>query len=333
MFRLRGRRLAINAYSRLVTGARVDIRRTAALGPDYGILLNLHSISPDTRSLASPLSPEAFKALAGWLARHFRVTTVRGIASSSNDDRRPFAVLSFDDGYRDFLDYAMPILDSYGLRANQNIVPGCVESGRPPWNVRLLDILGNLPAQRLKEIRLPGLVAAPPGADRESRVRFGVALSRFLKLRSRAEREPLIDELNAQLGPFSEAPTTPMLSSREVLEAARHHELGLHSYEHDSMEFESDDFFRSDIARSFDWAARHFTATPLVYAFPNGSHRESQIRIALESGFRDVLLVGEMPSRVRVNVHPRIPVYGTNAREVRTRIAHACGAAERGSPA
>ena len=320
---LRTRRLAIRAYSLATVAVAADVRRAAALGAEGGVVLNLHSVSPDRRSLSGPLSPEAFDALLSWLKRHFRVVTLQDIERSGRGDQRPFAVLSFDDGYRDFIEYAMPALERHGLRANQNIVPACVESGLPPWNVRLLDLLRSLPPDRLQAIRLAGLEYRCQGSAHAARLRFSAVLSRFLKMRPRAERQPLLDELMAQLGQYGDGPTTPMLSKGDLVEVASRHEVGLHSYEHDSMEFESDDFFQKDIDRCLTWSRRNLPSTPTVYAFPNGSHRTSQIRIATASGFRRVLLVGEKPSRVGAAVHPRISVYGADALEVRTRIARA----------
>jgi peptidoglycan/xylan/chitin deacetylase (PgdA/CDA1 family) len=315
--------LAIGAYARAMTAGGLDTRRIAALGREAGVVLNLHSVSSSRRSLSAPLSPETFDALVRWLARHFRVRTFQDLSERDDDDPRPFAVLSFDDGYRDFLDYAMPILEQHGVRANQNVVPGCVESGLPPWNVLLLDRLGGLPPEKLRAIHISGFDASPPGLGHEERLRFGVVLSRFLKMRPRRERLHLVDELTAQLGDHAERPARPMLSKTELAEVARHHEVGLHSYEHDSMGFESDEFFRHDTDRCLSWSAEHLPTTPAVYAFPNGSYRESQIRIARASGFQNVLLVGEKASHVGARVHPRITVDGRNAREVRMRIARA----------
>lgn len=317
---LAARRLAIRGYCRATVLARRDVRRAASLGPQQGLVLNLHSVSPVRRSLSGPISPETFDELLVWLKRHFRMVSLGEIAPGSRGDERPFAVLSFDDGYRDFLDYAMPLLERHRVRANLNIVPSCVESGLPPWNVFLLDLLATVPSEKLRAIRLPGFSVPTPGPGHDARVRFSVALSRFLKLRSRTEREPLLDELLSQLGERDASFATPMLSSGDLAEVAGRHEVGLHSWAHDSMEFESDDFFTEDVDRCLAWSTRNLPQRPTVYAFPNGSHRQSEIEIALSKGMRAVLLVEDQPANVGAAVHPRVTVYGSDAIEVRTRI-------------
>jgi hypothetical protein len=198
-----------------------------------------------------------------------------------------------------------------------------VDTGLPPWNVRLLDFLEQVPPQRLEKISLPGRRAIPPGAGHDARVRYGVALSRYLKMRPREERATLVEELLRQFDDVDERRVRPMLSRSDMREVARHHEIGMHSYKHDSMEFESDGVFRTDVQRCVAWGAKHLASRPAVYAFPNDSHRATQIAIAHEAGFRDVLLGGEVASHVGARAHPRITIYGRNSAEVRARIARA----------
>jgi peptidoglycan/xylan/chitin deacetylase (PgdA/CDA1 family) len=46
----------------------------------------------------------------------------------------PPLILSFDDGYKDFIEVVVRILERHRVIANQNIVVNSVESGRPPMN-------------------------------------------------------------------------------------------------------------------------------------------------------------------------------------------------------
>jgi peptidoglycan/xylan/chitin deacetylase (PgdA/CDA1 family) len=51
------------------------------------------------------------------------------------------AVITFDDGYRDFRTTAYPILRKYQVPAVVFVVTGLCETGLPPWNGRLLHAL------------------------------------------------------------------------------------------------------------------------------------------------------------------------------------------------
>src|SRR4051812_49280406 len=99
------RRWALHACAAATVRAHVDERALARLGPDGVVVLNLHSVSPRTASLSTPVSPQVLDQLLTWLVRHCRVGTLQALEAPTGDDR-PLAVLTFDDGYRDFLEFA-----------------------------------------------------------------------------------------------------------------------------------------------------------------------------------------------------------------------------------
>lgn len=309
----------------MVTATGSDRHRLRRLGRADGVLvLNLHSVAPGRGRFTRPIPPEVFDTFVGWLKAHCDLTTFAGLTAKPGANRRPKAILSFDDGYADFLEYAVPILERHNVCANQNIVPSCVETGRPPWNVDLLDAIEHVPIDRLGALSLSSWEMPPAPASEGEMMRWGVAVSRGLKMRPRTEREALLAEFRAQLGGDLEHEPIPMMSAAEVAEVARLHEVGVHSYAHDSMEFESDDFFADDVRRCQDWYREKLASEPRVYAFPNGSYRESQIGIARQAGMDHVLLVDETTSSARSGVHPRITADGVSLRELRMRLARGC---------
>ena len=157
MVRSRVRGPLVTAYSVGVTAGRIDRHRLRRLAGAEGLLvLNLHNVAPAGGPLSRPIPPGVFDELVGWLKQACRLTTFAQLPRLDRDDRRPAAILSFDDGYRDFVEYAMPILDRHGVPANQNVIPASVDTGRPPWNVELLNAVERLPIARLRKLELPG---------------------------------------------------------------------------------------------------------------------------------------------------------------------------------
>ena len=260
------------------------LRRRIARLRDAGVIpiLNLHRVAPDDRSSYRPLSPHVFEELLSFVKRDFAVVT---IAELSTKAAKPKLVLSFDDGYRDFALYAAPILRKHGLRANQNIIPQCVETGLPPLNIIAQDFVGRAPAALVERIHVDGFSAPKDHL-------FGNRLSHFIKMRSQAEQ----DALGKQLLPFffewdGFAPT-PMMSLDEV-RSVRDHELGAHSYAHSSMEYETDEFLDEDVRRCDGYFREQLDVPMTIYAFPNGSCRNGQAERVLAHGVGHVLLVGE----------------------------------------
>src|SRR6185295_18336984 len=141
-----------------------------------------------------------------------------------DNTRRSKLVLSFDDGYRDFLTTAVPLLKRHGLRVNQNIIPGCVETGQPPLNVMVQDFVGQAPKELVKKLHVEGFSASFDN-------RYGQRLSHFLKMRPKTEQDVIARELLPQLFDWKEFRPTPMLTLGEV-RSLDEHEIGAHSYSH-----------------------------------------------------------------------------------------------------
>ena len=89
-------------------------------------VLNLHRVAPVDGSSYAPLAPALFEDLLAFVTREFSVVTFSELGETSS---KPKLVLSFDDGYRDFVTHAVPAMKRHGVRANQNIIPRCVETG------------------------------------------------------------------------------------------------------------------------------------------------------------------------------------------------------------
>jgi peptidoglycan/xylan/chitin deacetylase (PgdA/CDA1 family) len=274
---------------------RVYLRRLRKNRPT--IVLNLHRVSPAPNPFYPPLHPHDFESLLRFAKRHFEVTDFRTLAAVScgarrNSHDRPFLVLSFDDGYYDFLEYAAPLLRKHGLTANQNVIGACVSSGEPPWNIVLYDFLNQSPRHLIDEIRLPGLTARLAGDGADAKLKYSLALIRVLKAKPAAERADLWAFIRRVMdkGNFE---TTRMMTADGVRQAAGEFEIGSHSFSHESMGLESQDFFAADFGRTKTFFVETLGLPMDVYAFPNGSFTPAQIDYLLGQGIGRVLLVEE----------------------------------------
>lgn len=231
-------------------------------------------------------------------------------------------ILSFDDGYSDFVEHAVPLLDRYGIRVNQNVIGSCVVDGRAPWNVELYDRLVRVSPARLRTLRVRGFERQIAGEDSDALLAYGLSLSIHLKLRPRSERLPLLEEILAHIGDegLDETSPTRMLDAEQIRAlAADGHEIGSHSYSHESMGFESDEFFIQDFERARTFFRDDLRLPLDTYAFPNGSYRPTQIDILHARGVKHVLLVGERVALGRNGVFPRLTHAADSAPEARLR--------------
>ncbi|MBI3011633.1 MAG: polysaccharide deacetylase family protein [Candidatus Omnitrophica bacterium] len=310
---------AKHLYFTLLAAAGMEGRLLHRIGRQNPlIVLNLHRISPHPNPFWPPLSPVLFEELVVFLKRHFHVSTFSD--RTPPDRQRPRAILSFDDGYYDFVEYAMPLLKKHGLPANQNIIPACVQSGRPPWTVQLSDFLNTAPRRLINDIRVEGFADRLRGEDPDHKLRYGLALTRFLKGRSRQACEPLWEALKAVMAKVDGgAHTTRMMSLEDVRQAAEEHEIGVHAFSHDSMAFETNEFFLEDLANCRAFFAQQLQMPMSIYAFPNSSYRPEQLALLRKAGVQHILLVEERLARWGEGVYPRLTIHGESGIETRFR--------------
>jgi peptidoglycan/xylan/chitin deacetylase (PgdA/CDA1 family) len=282
---------------------------------DAVTILSLHRVAPHDGSSYPPMEPRLFDRLLSFCSRHFEVVRFDGLGAERKS-RKPRLILSFDDGYKDFIDYAVPILERHGLRANQNIIPACVERGRPPLNVVAQDFIGRAPASLLAELDVPGFGRLSAHQDRE---RVGQSVSDFIKNKPMSEQHALDDALLPQFERLDGFHPTPVMSRSEITQIAAVHELGAHSYEHATMAAEDNAYVADDARRCRAYFADVLKRPTSIYAFPNGSYRPQHPAMIREAGFDTILLVNEDFSSAATRDHSRFNIYGTSDSELRFR--------------
>src|SRR4051812_47584541 len=85
---------------------------------DAAVILNLHNITPHPNPFWPGITPEQFDELLSFAIQKFQIVTIGNLVDGeAARRRRPCLILSFDDGYYDFLEYAVPILERYKVSA------------------------------------------------------------------------------------------------------------------------------------------------------------------------------------------------------------------------
>ena len=270
-------------------------------------ILNLHRVAKDDGSDYRPLSPALFEDLLRFCRHRFAFRTFADLHLPTN---QPRLILSFDDGYRDFFENALPLLERYRVRVNHNIIPACSDKGSPPLNVVTQDFIGRAPLAAVEALDVPGFGTVTTGV--------GWKLSHFLKSQPMVEQHRLADHLAPQFGMVPGFAPTPMMTIEQLKHVAMRHEIGAHSFEHASMAHESDDYLRRDWQRCRLWFRDRLGLDVTIYALPNGSARDTQVALLQQEGVRHVLLVGERFGG-EGPVHHRFTFDGHSAAEIRVR--------------
>jgi peptidoglycan/xylan/chitin deacetylase (PgdA/CDA1 family) len=258
------------------------------------LVATFHRVLPEELRAAHPLpglavTPEELGRFLAFFSGHFECTTLREAASSFEAEAslaRPPLALTFDDGQRDNLDHALPVLERFGARATFFAVPGCVERGEALWHERLA-----FAALRALEGGGAGreLLRALGGDDLSGKPARAAAgeLVRRAKREAPARRAEWVERAEAAAG-GSAVPEWDGLMSFEELRAlaARGHEVGSHGLRHALLPQCSDAELEEEVAGSRRLLEVRLGAPVESFCYPNGD-RDARVRAAVaRAGYR-----------------------------------------------
>lgn len=120
------------------------LRAAALFARPCAVVLMYHSVVEEPEQTANTIrishSRANFESQMSALSRRFNPVSIEQVMEFAANGRHlpPWSVaVTFDDGFADNYDVALPILSRYGIPATFYIMVNAVETGTPPWYVRL----------------------------------------------------------------------------------------------------------------------------------------------------------------------------------------------------
>ena len=237
-----------------------------------------------------PYEPDAarFDALMHFVARTFRVMTLGEAVVHLKQATLPprSLVITFDDGYADNAEVALPILQRYGLPATFFVVSGFLDGGRM-WNDSVIE---SIRACRHDNLNLEywGLGQQTLSTVTERSRLIDTLLPR-IKYQSLADRQASIVRLQ-QLCGVEVLPATLMMRSGQVRELHRAGmEIGGHTVNHPILTTLSSSEAEIEIAQGREQLQSIIDAPVDVFAFPNGKpgvdYDHTHVALVRQTGF------------------------------------------------
>jgi peptidoglycan/xylan/chitin deacetylase (PgdA/CDA1 family) len=182
-------------------------------------------------------TPEEFAWQVAYLARHFEPVTCRQIADAL-DGRRDLparaVAITFDDGYADFIEYALPILRNAAVPATMFVATDYVSSREPYWFDLVAQMMREAASQSIPHPE--GTGSLPDGGSPQSRARGAYQLLKFLKSCPDADRVAYLERLRTECGALMQQASEGLgrsMSWEQMREAhAGGIEIGAHSASH-----------------------------------------------------------------------------------------------------
>ena len=196
------------------------------------------------------------------------------------------ACVTFDDGYIDNAEVALPILQRHGLSATFFVATGYLDGGWM-WNDKVIEALRSMPGPAL-DLQAWGLPIFELGSDQTRRLAIQRILP-VLKYLPGPQREARAEHLAATAR--VPAGKGPMMGDSHVraLRAAGM-EIGAHSVTHPILARVAAAQARREIAESGQRLAEILREPIRLFAYPNGKPGEDygpeHVRMARDAGYR-----------------------------------------------
>jgi peptidoglycan/xylan/chitin deacetylase (PgdA/CDA1 family) len=268
----------------------------APLTRGVGVILTLHRVSASPRRGFAPnrileITPEFLDAAIHSLKSlgYELVTLTEAVARlRTGRGRVPFAALTFDDGYRDNLDAALPVLERHGAPMTLFVTPGFAERSARLWWVELEEAVRRLDRIALKLGDFEFAAACRNEAEKNAaydalywRLREGPE-ERMLGIVSRLADEAHID---------AAALVEDLCLDWDGLSTLARHPLvaiGAHSLTHPTLAKYDAARVREEMAGSREAIRRRLGVTPAHFSYPLGDRQSAGARefaLAAELGF------------------------------------------------
>jgi peptidoglycan/xylan/chitin deacetylase (PgdA/CDA1 family) len=251
-----------------------------------------HGVTPEPLSVfnSCQLPLAEFQRQLDFLASQYTILPLREVidrlARRAPLPRNP-AVLTFDDGFRNVLTTAYPVLERHQAPATVFLITGLIGTRQPTWPERLYHAVA---ATRKREVALDDLRwALTSSARRAAAYR---ALAARLKTLPVEHRDARLVELHRQLDIPAEVPATSPLGTLdwpEIEQLARTGliDFGSHTHTHPILSRCTPEEQREELRCSRDIIRERLGHCDLL-AYPNGTradfNEESQ-RQAAEQGY------------------------------------------------
>jgi peptidoglycan/xylan/chitin deacetylase (PgdA/CDA1 family) len=233
--------------------------------------------------LPGEMHAQRFDRVCRWLAQWLQVLPLEEAVKRLRDGSLPAraAAITFDDGYADNHDVALPILQRHGLPATFFIATGFLDGGRM-WNDTVIESLrlARSDTLDLRAIRLPGLTSIDVGSlgARQAAVDRLLGAIKYL---APAQRDAAVTGVATAAA--VELPRELMLTSEQVRRLAEAGMgIGAHTVSHPILAALPPDAALDEVAGSKQTLEVLLQRPVPLFAYPNGKPHQDYSQQTLE---------------------------------------------------
>jgi peptidoglycan/xylan/chitin deacetylase (PgdA/CDA1 family) len=257
-----------------------------------------HRVSPINEEWALAMHPQMFEKCINYITKKYQVVLVEDyfLRKENYSKKKDFACITFDDGFKDNIEYAAPILKKYNCPASFYIGTNLVDKDIPTWT-HLYDHLfyktkkkslalhsSYLTNEYNQTINLP--------SDR-ARNKFRKQLFPELKKMPHRELQNILAQISGQFNDVS-PPKNYMMNWDEVNQLKNDNfVIGSHTKTHPLLSTIDDDFLLKELKDSADRIREMTGVQPVSLSYPIGDYSIKVKQATQGAGYKIGLAVNQ----------------------------------------
>lgn len=248
-----------------------------------------HRVHPERDPLWDPMDLALFDKCIQYIAKKYEVVLFEDLAKdkSALSKKNKFATIMFDDGYKDNIEYALPILEKYKVKASFYVVTDCIDKNIPTWTHILEHSFQATKKNKLTlnfEI-LPDEFKKSEFTNEENKLKFAAQLKPFLKTIPHLKRAEILESIEKQ---FNDVEMPRLMMNWDDVRQLKElgHAIGSHSVTHSmlgTMEDEAD--IEKELQESGNRLKAELGSFPGTISYPIGSFDERVKKLSKKVGY------------------------------------------------
>lgn len=246
-------------------------------------IFNFHRVSNEYSPAFPPIPIKTFERVVRFLNRQFVIIPQEALLEKLPiTTKKDFCIITFDDGYADFAEYALPILEEYKIPIVLHIVTDVATTGKMFWTQRLNKIV-----ETYYQLETPiecSSLSRTYTMKNDKEVEM-TALDIYLRLLEDANRMEIINELASKIN--ATVPETKMLTWQDLKSLPKNIvTIGSHTHTHNNLRKMSSVEISNELSESFNLIKENIGIEPLSIAYPNGQYNEEINAMASNVGYK-----------------------------------------------
>lgn len=283
----------------------------------FGIILCFHRVSDEKNLMFPPLQKRVFESIIEYISKNFYSCSTQEFFDEKLKNENPKILITFDDGYKDFIENALPILVKYNIKALHNIIVDSAEKNIYPWTQELNNIINHLyTTKKFGKYKLSSFELIISENEKKT-YNSGMEFYKIMLSKNKSEREKILNQLN-KLTPTLKKEKL-MMNWEDIIKCNEQLiEIGSHTYTHDSLKtIKEDKLLDYEISFSKQKIEEKINIKIDSIAFPNGEYSNKIVTKSIKSGYSYLFTTKEKIINLSNydNLIPRISIYHNDFHE------------------